>query len=115
MGRSVEAAAVVASDGGGESMSETAGDLLRAVVGGLLVGLPLLWTQEMWGYGSTLDPLRIVLVLALAFVIVVAFNAVSGFRRDRSWSALLLDARRGHGPGDRHRRSCVVRAGSPGT
>jgi len=67
------------------------------VVGGLLVWLPLLWTQEVWDHGSTLDPLRILLVLALAFVIVVAFNAVSGFRRDRSWSALLLDAVEGMG------------------
>ena len=85
-------------DGGADaSISKTVRDHVRAVVGGLLVGLPLLWTQEMWRNGETQHPLKILVLLAASFVIVVGFNAVSGFRRDRSWFQLLLDSLQGLG------------------
>ena len=31
-------------------------DLLRGVSGGMLVGVPLLYTMEVWGRGSELGP-----------------------------------------------------------
>ena len=81
----------------GRSISETIRDHLRAAVGGLLVGLPLLWTMEMWEHGSTLPPLKLLSLFGLAFVIVVGFSALSGFRRERTWVELLLDAVQGLG------------------
>lgn len=92
-----------ATDGGGQngshgrSIGQTARDHLRAAVGGLFVGLPLLWTLEMWEHGSTLPPLKLLLLFGLAFTIVVGFNAVSGFRRERTWVAHLIDAVQGMG------------------
>ncbi len=83
--------------GEGRSIADTARDHLRAAVGGLLVGLPLLWTMEMWDHGSTLAPPKLLLLLALAFVVVLGFNAVSGFRRERTWVELLIDAVQGSG------------------
>ena len=83
--------------GGGRSISETIRDHVRAAVGGLLVGLPLLWTMEMWEHGSTLAPLKLLSLFGLAFVIIVGFNALSGFRRERTWVELLLDAVQGLG------------------
>ena len=85
------------SDGGRRSIRETIRDHVRAGVGGLLVGLPLLWTMEMWEHGSTLAPLKLLSLFGLAFVIVVGFNALSGFRRERTWVELLLDAVQGLG------------------
>jgi len=85
-------------DGGAAaSISDTVRDHVRAVVGGLLVGLPLLWTQEMWRNGETLHPLKLLILLAASFAIVIGFNAVSGFRRERSWFELLLDSLQGLG------------------
>jgi putative integral membrane protein (TIGR02587 family) len=81
----------------GRSIDETTRDYLRAAAGGLLVGLPLLWTMEMWEHGATQPPLKLLLLFGLAFVIVVGFNAVSGFRRERTWSELLVDAVQGMG------------------
>jgi len=87
-----------ARDGGdAAAISETIRDHVRAAVGGLLVGLPLLWTMEMWEHGSTLPSLKLLLLFGLAFVIVVGFNALSGFRRERTWLELLLDAVQGLG------------------
>jgi putative integral membrane protein (TIGR02587 family) len=81
----------------GESVGETAAALLRAIVGGLLVGLPLLWTQEMWQHGTTVGPVRLLIALLGGALIVVGFNALSGFRRDRSFGEVLIDAAEGMG------------------
>lgn len=87
-----------ASDGGeGRSIAETARDHLRAAVGGLLVGLPLLWTMEMWDHGSTMSPLKLLLLIGLSFVVVLGFNAVSGFRRERTPAQLIVDSIQGLG------------------
>lgn len=86
------------SDGGkGRSVEETARDFVRAGAGGLLVGLPLLWTQEMWEMGATLAPLKLLVLLGLAFGIVAGYNAMAGFRRERSVVELLVDAVEGFG------------------
>jgi len=71
---------------------ETVRDLIRAAGGGLLVGLPLLYTVEMWDHSFLLPSWKIVVLLGVAFVVVVGFSAVSGFRRERSWAELLIDS-----------------------
>jgi uncharacterized membrane protein len=60
--------------------------------GGLLIGLPLLFTMEMWFHSFLLPSWKIVLLLAVAFVVVIGYTAVSGFRRDRSRAELVVDA-----------------------
>lgn len=73
-------------------MEQTAQDLLRAVGGGLLVGLPLLFTMEMWFHSFLLPSWKIVVLLAVTFVVVIGYSAVSGFRRERTWTELLVDS-----------------------
>jgi putative integral membrane protein (TIGR02587 family) len=86
------------SDGGkGRSTDETARDHLRAAAGGLFVGLPLLWTMEMWEHGATQPPLKLLLLFGLGFAVVVGFNAASGFRRERTWVDHFIDAVQGMG------------------
>lgn len=82
---------------GDRPVRDSARDFLRAAAGGLLVGLPLLWTMEMWERGSTMPPLKLLLLLALSFIVVLGFNAVTGFRRDRTWVELVVDAVEGMG------------------
>jgi putative integral membrane protein (TIGR02587 family) len=80
-------------DGGsGRTVAETARDHLRAIAGGLLVGLPLLWTMEVWEDGAVLGPLKLLVLLGIGFAVVVGFNAFAGFRAERSWAALLIDS-----------------------
>lgn len=74
------------------SVSKTTRDLVRAAGGGLFIGLPLLFTIEMWAHSFLLPSWKIVLLLGVAFVVVVGYNAVSGFRRDRTWRELLIDS-----------------------
>jgi len=75
-----------------DSVHKTAQDLLRAVSGGLLVGLPLLFTMEMWFHSFLLPSWKIVLLLGVSFIVVIGYSAVSGFRRERSWTELLVDS-----------------------
>ncbi|MGI8998300.1 MAG: DUF2391 family protein, partial [Candidatus Limnocylindria bacterium] len=74
------------------SVRTTVRDLVRAAGGGLLVGLPLLYTLEMWAHSFLLPSWKIVVLIGVAFVVVVGYSAVSGFRRERTWAELLIDS-----------------------
>ncbi len=75
-----------------DSVDATVRDLVRATGGGLLIGLPLLFTMEMWAHSFLLPSWKIVVLLGVAFVVVIGYSAVSGFRRDRTWRELLIDS-----------------------
>jgi len=75
-----------------QSIADTARDHLRAVAGGLLVGLPLLWTQEVWDDGAVLGSGKILVLLGIGFAVVAGFNALAGFRQDRTWVEVLVDS-----------------------
>ena len=71
---------------------QSAQDLLRAVGGGLLIGLPLLFTMEMWFHSFLLPSWKIVALFGVSFVVVIGYSAVSGFRRERTRTELLIDS-----------------------
>lgn len=74
------------------SATESAQNLIRATGGGLLIGLPLLFTQEVWYHGFVLHPLKILFLVVVAFVVVVGYNVTSGFRKDSSFFEVLVDS-----------------------
>lgn len=76
----------------GRSLGKSAQNLIRATGGGLLIGLPLLFTQELWSHGFVLHPLKILVLLVVAFVVVVGYNVTSGFRTDSSFTEVLVDS-----------------------
>jgi putative integral membrane protein (TIGR02587 family) len=55
-------------------------ELVRAVSGGLLFGIPLLYTMEVWWIGTYTAPSRVFGVLLLTFLPVWFLNRTSGFR-----------------------------------
>jgi putative integral membrane protein (TIGR02587 family) len=56
------------------------GDLIRGISGGFLFGIPLLYTMEVWWIGSSVEPLRLLIAIALTFTIVFLLNQTTGFR-----------------------------------
>jgi putative integral membrane protein (TIGR02587 family) len=56
-------------------------DFARGAAGGLLFGIPLIYTMELWGVGLTVSPGHSLLLLALSILISFAFVATIGFRR----------------------------------
>jgi putative integral membrane protein (TIGR02587 family) len=69
-------------------------DLLRVASGGLLFGIPLLFTMEVWWIGSYTDPVRILGVLLATFIPVFLLNRTAGFRstKDTRLSDALIDS-----------------------
>lgn len=69
-------------------------DLARAAMGGLLFGVPLLYTMEVWWSGARTSPVRNLAVLAIAMAVVVVLQRTSGFRqaRDVTWADAAVDA-----------------------
>jgi putative integral membrane protein (TIGR02587 family) len=53
---------------------------VRGASGGLLFGVPLLFTMEVWWIGSHTTPAQALLLLALTFVPVFLLNRTAGFR-----------------------------------
>ena len=69
-------------------------DVVRAVSGGLLFGVPLLYTMEVWWIGTYTQPERLFGILGLTFVAVFLLNRTSGFRttKDIRFADAAMDA-----------------------
>lgn len=65
-------------------------EVVRAVSGGLLFGVPLLFTMEVWWTGSRTAPTQMLAVLGLLFLPLLVLNSTEGFRSRRD--VRLVDA-----------------------
>lgn len=66
--------------------------LLRALLGAMIFALPLTMTNEMWDLGVTMEPLRLALLLAVTFPMLVALSFYAGFEATFSLLDNVLDA-----------------------
>jgi putative integral membrane protein (TIGR02587 family) len=55
-------------------------DLLRAASGGLLFGVPLLYTMEVWWVGSHTTAVQMLTVLGALALVLLVLNTTAGFR-----------------------------------
>jgi putative integral membrane protein (TIGR02587 family) len=70
----------VAALGTNEMWGRETDDLLRGLTGGFLVGTPLFFTMEAWWLGQTISMSRALLILALSYLLNLAFVLFTGFR-----------------------------------
>jgi putative integral membrane protein (TIGR02587 family) len=73
--------------------------LARAFAGAILFGLPLLMTMEMWSLGLYTHPARLLLFMALNFVVLVFLSRFGGFERTSTLVEDVLDALAAYGVG----------------
>ena len=76
------------------SFADEAKDLIRAASGGFLLGVPMLYTMEIWWIGKTAEPPYLFAALGFSFIPIVLLNRSSGFRasKDRLFVDALIDA-----------------------
>lgn len=57
---------------------------MRGVAGGALLGVPLLYTQEVWSHGASLNPTVIMFFLGLTFCLNIVLSHYVGFARGKT-------------------------------
>jgi putative integral membrane protein (TIGR02587 family) len=62
----------------------SAEDVMRGVAGGAILGVPLLYTQEMWLHGRSVSPVVILAGVIATFAANVALSYFVGFRPGRT-------------------------------
>lgn len=66
----------------GESIREYG----RGIAGGLLFSMPLLYTEELWHTGFLAASPRLIVYVAVSFLLLLGYNRFAGMRRDaRMW------------------------------
>lgn len=66
-------------------------DLLRGVGGAGIIGVPLLYTSDLWKFAIVLGAGKTLLLLFVGGALCVGYNAVSGFRKDGGLAAAIKD------------------------
>jgi putative integral membrane protein (TIGR02587 family) len=68
-------------------------ELVRGTAGGMLFGIPLIYTMEVWWAGTYAHPTRMIAVLATTFFIVLLLMRTTGFRetKDVRWRDAAMD------------------------
>ncbi|CAN1558160.1 COG4711 Predicted membrane protein [Fimbriimonadaceae bacterium] len=69
-----------------------AGTYAQGVAGGLMFGLPLLFTMEMWQHGATIPSAHLLLSIALTFGILLLFNRTVGTHPDASFRDVVMES-----------------------
>ncbi|CAN5886791.1 TIGR02587 family membrane protein [soil metagenome] len=62
----------------------TPGDGMRGIAGGFVLGVPLVYTQEVWFHGGNLSPVGILGLLAASFLLNLALSTAVGFNSGRT-------------------------------
>lgn len=57
-----------------------------------MFSLPLLYTMEVWWTGFTAGPLRLLLYVAITFVLLLGYNFYAGLHPDASWAQVFIDS-----------------------
>lgn len=64
----------------------------RGIAGGLLFSLPLLYTMEMWQFGTSAHPTRLLIYIAATFTLLLGYNRYAGLRYDTSRTEIAIDS-----------------------
>jgi putative integral membrane protein (TIGR02587 family) len=64
----------------------------RGIAGGLFFSLPLLYTMEMWQFGFTLKPGRLLIFALATYVLLLGYNRYAGLHQDATWLEVAVDS-----------------------
>lgn len=64
----------------------------RGIAGGLIFGLPILYTQEVWQQGFIISAERLAIFLVFQFFVLLGYVYFAGFRKEYTFSGLAFEA-----------------------
>ncbi len=69
-------------------------DILRAVSGAFLFGIPLLYTMEVWWAGNQVNALHMALSLGVSLFLLIILDYGAGFRKKKEyrWTISIMDS-----------------------
>ena len=65
---------------------------MRAIAGGTIVGMPLLYTMEMWQHGMSLSEAHLLMLLGATLLVNMLFSYLSGFRYECSITGAAMES-----------------------
>lgn len=84
----------MAFNGANSQWHDELDDILRAVSGAFLFGIPLLYTMEVWWIGNEVDAMHMTLSLVTTFFLLILLDYGAGFRKKKNyeWTISILDS-----------------------
>lgn len=67
-------------------------DLMRGIGGAAIIGIPLVYTMEMWQLATLLVPRTVFILALMAIIVNIGYNYTSGFRKGGGLRDALFDA-----------------------
>lgn len=77
---------------GKKSIKESTQEYARGIAGGLLFSFPVLFTMEVWWAGYESKPLNLLIMMAVTFVLLLAYNRYAGMRPGVAWKGVVIDS-----------------------
>lgn len=74
------------------SLALSVREYARGIAGGLLFSLPMLYTMEMWEMGLVAEPGRLLIGLAVGFLLLLGYNRYAGLRCDAGRAEVVIDS-----------------------
>jgi putative integral membrane protein (TIGR02587 family) len=74
------------------AIADSLREYARGIAGGLLFGLPIIYTMEMWWAGFLGAPGRLLAGLGATFLLLILYNLYAGLRRDAGPAEILVDS-----------------------
>lgn len=75
-----------------EQVKERLKEYARGVGGGLIFGLPILFTQELWHQGFIISAGRLVIFLMLQYLLLLGYVYYAGFREEYTFAGVAFEA-----------------------
>ncbi|GAB3200042.1 putative integral membrane protein (TIGR02587 family) [Pontibacter aydingkolensis] len=74
------------------ALNKSLKEYARGIAGGLLFSFPLLYTMEVWWTGFIADPLDLMILVVVTYLLLLGYNRFAGMHPDASWKHVFIDS-----------------------
>lgn len=76
----------------GRPIKQSLKEYARGIAGGLLFSFPLLFTMEVWWAGFIAEPLDLMILVAVTYLLLLGYNRFAGMHPDVAWRSVFVDS-----------------------